>query len=80
LCVFDPNDLYWPLPWYLRDYKLVSYLRKPLSDLKYDAIIAPVELQMYRGISADEYAPYNFTMVRGREFTLYYKKGLEKSK
>jgi len=80
LCVLDPNDLYWPLPWYLRDYKLASYFRKPPSNLNYDAIIAPVEYQMYREISEDEYVSYNFTLRQGREFILYYKKGLEMSK
>jgi uncharacterized protein (TIGR03663 family) len=80
LCVFDPDDLYWPLPWYLRDYKLASYFRKPPSNLNYDVIIAPVEYQMYREISKDEYAFYNFTLRQGREFILYYKKGLEKSR
>ncbi len=79
LCVLDPDDLYWPLPWYLRDYKLASYFRKPPPNLNYDAIIAPVEYQMSREISNDEYAPYNFTLRQEREFVLYYKKGLEKS-
>jgi uncharacterized protein (TIGR03663 family) len=79
LCVLDPEDLYWPLPWYLRDYKLASYFRKPPSNLNYDVIIAPVEYQMYREISIDEYASYNFTLRQGREFILYYKKSLEKS-
>jgi uncharacterized protein (TIGR03663 family) len=80
LCVLDPNDLYWPLPWYLRDYKLASYFRKPPSNLNYDAMIAPVEYQMYREISEDEYVSYNFTLRQGRDFILYYKKGLEMSK
>lgn len=80
LCVLDPNDMYWPLPWYLRDYKLASYYRKPPSNLNYDAIIAPVEYQMYREISEDEYASYNFTLRPSRDFILYYKKGLEKSR
>jgi uncharacterized protein (TIGR03663 family) len=80
LCVLDPYDMYWPLPWYLRDYKLASYFRKPPSNLNYDAIIAPVEYQMYREISKDEYASYNFNLRQGRAFTLYYKKGLEYSR
>jgi uncharacterized protein (TIGR03663 family) len=80
LCVLDPNDMYWPIPWYLRDYKLASYLRKLPSNLNYDAIIAPVEYQMYREISIDEYVSYNFTLRQGRNFILYYKKGLTKSK
>ena len=80
LCVLDPDDLYWPLPWYLRDYKKASYFRKPPSNLNYDAIIAPVEYHMYREISKDEYAFYNFTLRQGREFILYYKKGLEKNR
>lgn len=76
LCVLDPYDMYWPLPWYLRDYKLASYLRKPPSNLNYDTIIAPVEYQMYREISEDEYASYNFTLRPTRDFILYYKKSL----
>jgi predicted membrane-bound mannosyltransferase len=79
LCVLDPDDMYWPLPWYLRDYKLTTYLRKPPSNLNYDAIIAPVEYQMFREISEDEYASYNFTLRPTRDFILYYKKGLEMS-
>ncbi|MDQ1251469.1 MAG: hypothetical protein QG646_572 [Euryarchaeota archaeon] len=79
LCVLDPDDMYWPLPWYLRDYKLAAYLRKPPSNLNYDAIIAPVEYQMFREISEDEYASYNFTLRPTRDFILYYKKGLEMS-
>jgi uncharacterized protein (TIGR03663 family) len=74
LCVTDPNDLYWPLPWYLRDYKKASYHRKPPGNLNYDLIIVPAEYQMYREISKNEYASYNFTLRQGREFTLYYKK------
>jgi predicted membrane-bound mannosyltransferase len=35
---------------------------------------------MYREISEDEYVSYNFTLRQGREFILYYKKGLEMSK
>jgi uncharacterized protein (TIGR03663 family) len=80
LCVLDPNDMYWPIPWYLRDYKHASYFRKPPSNLNYDAIIAPVEYHMYREISIDEYVSYNFTLRQGRDFILYYKKGLTKSK
>lgn len=79
LCVLDPDDMYWPLPWYLRDYKLGSYFRKPPSNLDYDVIIAPVEYGMYREIPEDQYESYNFSLRPTREFTLYYKKDLEKS-
>jgi uncharacterized protein (TIGR03663 family) len=78
LCVTDPNDLYWPLPWYLRDYKKASYFKKLPGNLNYDLIIVPMEYQMYREISKDEYASYNFTLRPGKKFTLYYNKKLEK--
>ena len=79
LCVVDPDDLYWPLPWYLRDYEKAAYFRKPPSNTNYDAIIVPAEYQMYNEISEEEYASYNFTLRPGKEFTLYYKKNLEKN-
>ncbi len=77
LYVLDPEDLYWPLPWYLRDFENVSYYRKLPGNPKYDAIIVPAAYQMYREIPEEEYAFYNFTMRPGREFTLYYSKKLE---
>ncbi|WP_440946986.1 flippase activity-associated protein Agl23 [Methanosarcina sp. T3] len=79
LYVVDPNKLYWPLPWYLRDYEKVGYTSKPPSSSKYEAIIVPSSYDMYREISAEEYSSYNFTLRPGRDFTLYYKKKLEKT-
>jgi len=77
LYVVDQNKLYWPLPWYLRDYDKVGYASKPPSSSKYEAIIVPSSYDMYREISAEEYSSYNFTLRPGRNFTLYYKKKLE---
>ncbi len=77
LYVADPDDLYWPLPWYLRDYEKATYSRKPPTEIKYDAVIVPVEYRMYDVIRKKEYASYNFTLRPGREFTLYYNKSLE---
>jgi uncharacterized protein (TIGR03663 family) len=76
--VVDPKNLYWPLPWYLRDYKKASYASKPPASSKYDAIIVPISYEMYREIPEDEYSSYNFTLRPGRDFTLYYKTKLEK--
>ncbi len=79
LYVIDPNKLYWPLPWYLRDYEKTGYSSKPPVSSKYDAIIVPISYDMYREIPEEEYSSYNFTLRPGRDFTLYYKKTLEKN-
>jgi uncharacterized protein (TIGR03663 family) len=79
LYVIDPNQLYWPLPWYLRDYEKIGYSSKPPASSKYDAIIVPISYDMYREIPAEEYSSYNFTLRPGRDFTLYYKNKLEKT-
>lgn len=78
LYVVDPDNLYWPLPWYLRDYEKTTYSRKTPTSTKYDAVIVPAAYQMYREIPEEEYASYNFTLRPGKEFTLYYNKKLEK--
>ena len=78
--VVDADNLYWPLPWYLRDYEKAAYYTEPPVNEEYDAIIVPAEYQMYREISKEEYASYNFTLRPGREFILYYNKKLEKNR
>jgi len=77
--VIDQYQLYWPLPWYLRDYEKAAYSSKPPSSSKYDAIIVPISYDMYRELPEEEYSSYNFTLRPGRDFTLYYKNELEKS-
>ena len=77
LDVVDPDDLYWPLPWYLRDYEKAGYYKKPPTNINYDAIIVPAAYKMYREILNEEYTSYNFTLRPGRNFTLYYNKNLE---
>jgi uncharacterized protein (TIGR03663 family) len=77
--VIDPNKLYWPLPWYLRDYEKATYFSKPPASSKYDAIIVPISYDMYRELPQEKYSSYNFTLRPGRDFTLYYKKKLEKT-
>jgi uncharacterized protein (TIGR03663 family) len=77
--VIDQYQLYWPLPWYLRDYEKAAYSSKPPSSSKYDAIIVPISYEMYRELPEEEYSSYNFTLRPGRDFTLYYKNELEKS-
>ncbi|AKB56064.1 MULTISPECIES: flippase activity-associated protein Agl23 [Methanosarcina] len=79
ISVVDPDNLYWPLPWYLRDYEKTAYYTKPPAKAKYDAIIVPAEYQMYKEIQEEGYASYNFTLRPGKEFTLYYNKELENS-
>ncbi|WP_048137247.1 flippase activity-associated protein Agl23 [Methanosarcina horonobensis] len=76
--VIDPSKLYWPLPWYLRDYEKAAYSSKPPASSKYDAIIVPISYDMYRELPEEEYSSYNFTLRPGRDFTLYYKNNLEK--
>jgi predicted membrane-bound mannosyltransferase len=78
--VIDPNDLYWPLPWYLRDYEKAAYSKKIPSNQNYDAIIVPAQYQMYRQLPEEKFASYNFTLRPTREFTLYYNKKLEKNR
>jgi uncharacterized protein (TIGR03663 family) len=80
ISVVDPDNLYWPLPWYLRDYKKAAYYTKPPTNEEYDAIIVPATYQMYREIPEEKYASYNFSLRPGKNFTLYYDKKLEKSK
>ncbi|WP_255333845.1 flippase activity-associated protein Agl23 [Methanosarcina sp. KYL-1] len=77
--VVDPKNLYWPLPWYLRDYEKTGYMSKLPMNKKYDAIIVPAAYQMYREIPEEDYASYNFTLRPGKEFTLYYKRSLERA-
>jgi uncharacterized protein (TIGR03663 family) len=80
ISVVDPDNLYWPLPWYFRDYKKAAYYTKPPENEEYDAIIVPATYQMYREIPEEKYASYNFSLRPGKNFTLYYDKKLEKSK
>jgi len=77
LYIVDPDNLYWPLPWYLRNYGKATYSRNPSTNIQYDAIIVPAGYQMYKEIPKEEYLSYNFTLRPGKEFTLYYNKNLE---
>ncbi|AKB45408.1 flippase activity-associated protein Agl23 [Methanosarcina vacuolata] len=77
ISVVDPENLYWPLPWYLRDYEKATYYTEPQAKAKYDAIIVPAKYRMYEVIPEEKYASYNFSLRPGKEFTLYYNKELE---
>ncbi|MCC4768292.1 TIGR03663 family protein [Methanosarcina sp. DH1] len=77
ISVVDPENLYWPLPWYLRDYEKAAYYTEPPAKAKYDAIIVPAKYRMYEVIPEEKYASYNFSLRPGKEFTLYYNKELE---
>ena len=79
ISVVDPENLYWPLPWYLRDYKKAAYYSKPPTNEEYDAIIVPAGCWRYEE-NPEKYASYNFSLRPGKDFTLYYNKKLEKSK
>lgn len=79
ISVVDPENLYWPLPWYLRDYEKAVYYTEPPAKKEYDAIIVPSTYRMYDIIPEEKYALYNFSLRPGKEFTLYYKKELEKN-
>lgn len=79
ISVVDPENLYWPLPWYLRDYEKAAYYTEPPAKKEYDAIIVPSKYRMYEVIPEEKYASYNFSLRPGKEFTLYYKKELEKN-
>ena len=69
--VVDPYQLYWPLPWYLRDYEKAAYSSKPPASSKYDAIIVPISYDMYRELPEEEYSSYNFSLRPRKDFTLY---------
>jgi uncharacterized protein (TIGR03663 family) len=77
IAVVDPENLYWPLPWYLRDYEKAAYYTEPPAKTEYDAIIVPAASRMYEKIPEEKYALYNFSLRPGKEFTLYYNKELE---
>ncbi|WP_292389830.1 flippase activity-associated protein Agl23 [Methanosarcina sp. UBA5] len=77
IAVVDPENLYWPLPWYLRDYEKAAYYTKPPAKSEYDAIIVPATYRMYEVIPEEKYASYNFSLRPGKEFILYYDKKLE---
>jgi uncharacterized protein (TIGR03663 family) len=79
ISIVDPENLYWPLPWYFRDYKEAAYYKEPPANKGYDAIIVPATYQMYDEIPEKTYASYNFLLLPGKEFTLYYNKKLENS-
>lgn len=79
ISVVDPDNLYWPLPWYLRDYEKTAYYTEPPAKAKYDAIIVPAKYRMYEVIPEEKYASYNFSLRPGKEFTLYYNKELEEN-
>lgn len=79
ISVVDPENLYWPLPWYFRDYEKVEYYTKPPANEEYNAIIVPAAYQMYREIPEEKYASYNFSLRPGKDLTLYYDKNLQKN-
>ena len=74
IAVVDSKNLYWPLPWYLRDYEKAAYYTKPPTKAEYDAIIVPAAYRMCDKIPKETYASYNFSLRPGKEFTLYYNK------
>ncbi|RXA16821.1 TIGR03663 family protein [Methanosarcina sp. MSH10X1] len=78
IAVVDPENLYWPLPWYFRDYEKAEYYISPPGNEKYDAIIVPAAYRMYNAIPEERYASYNFSLRPGKKLTLYYDKTLEK--
>jgi len=77
IAVVDQHNLYWPLPWYFRDYEKAEYYTAPPGDGKYDAIIVPAAYQMYEEIPEERYASYNFSLRPGKQLTLYYDRKLE---
>ena len=79
ISIVDPENLYWPLPWYFRDYEKAAYYKEPPANKEYDAIIVPAACRMYDKIPEKTYASYNFFLRPGKEFTLYYNKKLENS-
>jgi uncharacterized protein (TIGR03663 family) len=76
IAVVDPYNLYWPLPWYFRDYEKAEYYTAPPGNEKYDAIIVPAAYRMYEEIPEERYASYNFSLRPGKQLTLYYDKNL----
>lgn len=77
IVIVDPQNLYWPLPWYFRDYKKAEYYIAPPGNEKYDAIIVPAAYRIYEEIPEERYASYNFSLRPGKQLTLYYDKNLK---
>lgn len=79
IAVVDPENLYWPLPWYLRDYEKASYYTETPANTEYDAVIVPAAYQMYEVLPEEKYASYNFSLRPGKDFILYYDKNLRRT-
>jgi uncharacterized protein (TIGR03663 family) len=77
ISIVDPENLYWPLPWYLRDYEKAAYYTEAPANEEYDVIIVPVAYRIPDETLGEEYASYNFSLRPGKNFTLYYNKELE---
>lgn len=80
IAVVDPQSLYWPLPWYFRNYEKAEYYTVPPVNGEYDAIIVPATYQMYKEIPEEKYALKNFSLRPGKKLILYYDKNLENDK
>ena len=74
ILVADPDNLYWPLPWYLRDYKNRSYSGTVPSHSSSDVVIVPKSKSKDLADSLGKrYESLQFTLRPGREFMMFYK-------
>jgi uncharacterized protein (TIGR03663 family) len=74
ILVADPDNLYWPLPWYLRDYKHRSYSGTVPLHSSADVVIVPKSRSEDLAYSlGDRYESMQFDLRPGREFIMLYK-------
>ncbi|MBN2488318.1 MAG: TIGR03663 family protein [Methanosarcinaceae archaeon] len=74
ILVADPENLYWPLPWYLRDYKHRSYSGTVPLHSSADVVIVPKSRSEDLAYSLGErYESMQFDLRPGREFIMLYK-------
>ncbi len=74
ILVADPDNLYWPLPWYLQDYKHRSYSGTVPLHSSTDVVIVPRSRSDDLADSlGDRYESMQFDLRPGREFIMFYK-------
>jgi len=74
ILVADPKNLYWPLPWYLQDYKNRRYLKEMPSHSDADVVIVPkYGSEPLADSLGNRYEAMQFTLRPGREFMMFYR-------
>ena len=73
ILVADNENLYWPLPWYLRDYKNRRYSGTVPSHSNADVVIVPKSRSDDLADSlGDRYESMQFDLRPGREYMMFY--------